>query len=44
MPVALVEEPDLRWQCGLIWRQDGALSPAARAWLEMVRAALPLRR
>ena len=43
-PVALGEEPDLRWQCGLIWRQDGALSPAARAWLEMVRAALPLRR
>ncbi|MBE9607566.1 LysR family transcriptional regulator [Acetobacteraceae bacterium H6797] len=39
---ALVAEPDLRWQAGLVWRRDAPLSPAAKAWVEMVRAEMPI--
>jgi len=40
---ALVAEPDLRWQAGLVWRRDTSLSPAALAWLALVRAEMPIR-
>lgn len=33
---ALVDEDDLRWRLGLIWRKDASLSPAAQRWLELV--------
>lgn len=35
---ALVDEKDLRWRLGLIWRKGTTLSPAARRWLELVSA------
>lgn len=38
----LVDEPDLRWRAGLIWRPDPPLAPPARAWVDLVRARLPL--
>lgn len=38
---ALVAEPDLRWQAGLVWRRDAPLSPAGEAWLALVRAEMP---
>ena len=36
-PVIPMEDPDLRWRLGLIWRRNAVLSPAARQWLEVVR-------
>lgn len=33
---AFVDEPDLRWQPGFIWRKDATLSPAANRWLALV--------
>ena len=35
---AIVDEPDLRWRLGLIWRRSGELSPAASRWLKLVQA------
>jgi len=35
----LVDEPDLRWQPGFIWRKDAVLSPAATSWLTLVSGA-----
>ncbi|MFA6962985.1 MAG: LysR family transcriptional regulator [Opitutaceae bacterium] len=35
-----VDEPDLRWKLGLIWRQGAALSPPAERWLALVREQL----
>lgn len=32
---------DLRWRLVLVWRQGAALSPAARAWLELVAQTAP---
>lgn len=34
---ALVDEPDLRWRLGLIWRKEAHLSPAANHWLSLAR-------
>jgi DNA-binding transcriptional LysR family regulator len=36
----LLEDEDLRWRITLAWRRDASLSPAARAYLELVRAAI----
>ncbi|MGC3989210.1 MAG: LysR substrate-binding domain-containing protein [Chthoniobacteraceae bacterium] len=36
-----VEDADLRWKLGLIWRRGAVLSPAAQRWLELVRTAYP---
>lgn len=36
--LALLDEPDVRWQLSLIWRRGTALSPAARAWLDLVQS------
>jgi DNA-binding transcriptional LysR family regulator len=36
LPMALLDEADLRWQLSLIWRAGSALSPAARAWIDLV--------
>jgi DNA-binding transcriptional LysR family regulator len=32
---------DLRWNMVLAWREDAALSPAARAWLALVAGRAP---
>ncbi|PTY02125.1 LysR family transcriptional regulator [Opitutaceae bacterium EW11] len=32
----LVDETDLRWQLGFIWRRGATLSPAAKRWLDLV--------
>ncbi|MBK1884379.1 LysR family transcriptional regulator [Luteolibacter pohnpeiensis] len=37
---AMVEESDLRWKMGLIWRRGVSLSPAASRWLELVEATV----
>ncbi|MGV7206595.1 LysR substrate-binding domain-containing protein [Oxalobacteraceae bacterium A2-2] len=37
--VAALEQPALDWKLMLAWRRGGHLSFAARAWLELVRAA-----
>ncbi|MBC2604411.1 LysR family transcriptional regulator [Puniceicoccus vermicola] len=34
---ALIDEKDLRWRLGLIWRRGVSLSPAAQRWLDLVR-------
>ncbi|AHF92282.1 LysR family transcriptional regulator [Opitutaceae bacterium TAV5] len=34
--VALLDETDLRWQLGMIWRREAVLSTAARSWLELL--------
>jgi DNA-binding transcriptional LysR family regulator len=34
---ALVDESDLRWRLGLIWRQGASLSPAAVRWLALAK-------
>lgn len=34
---ALVDEPDLRWRLGLIWRKEANLSPAATHWLSLAK-------
>ncbi len=33
---ALIDETDLRWRLGLIWRRGAILSPAALRWVELV--------
>lgn len=38
---ARVDETDLRWRLGLIWRRAATLSPAARKWVELVREKTP---
>jgi DNA-binding transcriptional LysR family regulator len=35
-----VDESDLRWTLGLIWRRGAALSPPAERWLALVREEL----
>lgn len=35
--VVPVDEEDLRWRLGLIWRRGAALSPAAARWLALVQ-------
>lgn len=37
----LVDEPDLRWRLGLIWRKEAYLSPAAERWLTLVKEQTP---
>lgn len=34
---ALLDEEELRWQAALIWRKGHVLSPAAKAWQNMLR-------
>jgi DNA-binding transcriptional LysR family regulator len=36
---ALIDEDDLRWRLGLMWRRSLPLSPAASRWLELVQAS-----
>lgn len=36
-----VVEPEIAWEMAIAWRKDGYLSHAARAWLDVARAALP---
>lgn len=33
----LLDEPDVRWKLGLIWRRHANLSVAAQSWIELVR-------
>ncbi|WPJ95590.1 LysR family transcriptional regulator [Coraliomargarita algicola] len=40
---ALIDEPDLRWRLGLMWRRSLPLSPAASRWLDLVNES-PLAR
>ena len=35
-------EPDTQWDMAMIWRQNGFLSHAARAWLEIVEEIYPV--
>ncbi|EKE74984.1 LysR family transcriptional regulator [Gallaecimonas xiamenensis] len=37
----LLDEPDTQWDMAMIWRRDAFLSPAARAWLDIVREIYP---
>ena len=39
---APVADPEIPWQMALAWRRSGYLSRAGRAWLDVVREALPL--
>lgn len=34
---ALIDEQDLRWRLGLMWRRSVSLSPAAARWLSLVK-------
>jgi DNA-binding transcriptional LysR family regulator len=36
----LLEDENLRWRVTLAWRRDASLSPAARAYLDLVREAI----
>lgn len=36
-----LDEPDIRWNIGLIWRRQSRLSIAAQSWLALVRESLP---
>ncbi|KAF0094283.1 MAG: LysR family transcriptional regulator [Puniceicoccaceae bacterium 5H] len=38
---ALIDETDLRWRLGLMWRRGVSLSPAASRWLELVTTQAP---
>jgi len=38
---ALIDEADLRWQLGVMWRKGVTLSPAATKWLELVASRTP---
>ena len=40
----LLDEEDLRWQAALIWRKNTTLSPAAQAWLNLLKENPPLTR
>jgi len=33
---ALIDEADMRWRLGLMWRKNAALPPAALRWIELV--------
>lgn len=37
----LVDEKDLRWKLGMIWRHNATLSPAATRWLSLLGALPP---
>lgn len=37
---ALIDEKDLRWRLGVMWRRSGVLSPAASRWLDLVSEPL----
>ena len=37
----LLDEADLRWTPGLIWRRGHPLSPAAQAWADLLRESFP---
>ena len=37
MAASLLDDDDLRWTAGLVWRADRDPSPAAAAWLALVR-------
>mgnify|MGYP001357934312 CR=1 FL=1 len=37
----LLDEPEMHWRMSLIWRRDGYLSHAARAWLDLAREVHP---
>ena len=37
----LLDESDLRWTPGLIWRRGHPLSPAAQAWFDLLRESFP---
>ncbi|HEY5893387.1 MAG TPA: LysR family transcriptional regulator, partial [Chthoniobacterales bacterium] len=37
----VLDEKDLRWRLGLIWRKSAPLSPAAQHWLKLVRETAP---
>ncbi|MDR3517870.1 MAG: LysR family transcriptional regulator [Azospirillaceae bacterium] len=39
--MAQLDDDDLRWHAVLIWRRDGYLSPAARAWLALAAEGTP---
>jgi DNA-binding transcriptional LysR family regulator len=41
LSAVLVDETDLRWRAGLVWRKGARLSPAARAWLALTRERFP---
>lgn len=36
----LLDEPDVHWNLGLIWRRNAHLSIAAQSWLQLVRESL----
>ncbi|ROQ28606.1 LysR family transcriptional regulator [Gallaecimonas pentaromativorans] len=38
----LLDEPQTQWDMAMIWRRDAFLSPAARAWLAIVKEIHPL--
>ncbi|WP_159995864.1 LysR substrate-binding domain-containing protein [Roseomonas sp. 18066] len=42
LATALIDEPDLRWRAGMVWRRDSPLSDAARAWVAVVREHMGL--
>lgn len=35
--LALIDEPDLRWNLAMFWRRGSYLSPPARAWLQLTK-------
>lgn len=37
LKAVLLDEEDLRWKLGLIWRRGAPLSPPAQRWLDLVR-------
>ncbi|HEY5705189.1 MAG TPA: LysR family transcriptional regulator [Terrimicrobiaceae bacterium] len=39
----LIEDKDLRWNLGLIWRRGSPLSPPAQRWLQLVGETFPAR-
>lgn len=41
IPVVPIEDKDIRWKLGLIWRRGVALSPAAQRWLSLVKERRP---
>ena len=36
-----VDEPDLRWNAGLVWPRGLELAPAAAKWLALVEEKMP---
>lgn len=39
---AMIEDSDLHWQLGMIWRRGTYLPPSARAWLDLVESRLAM--